>query len=224
MTLSIYVASSWRNERYPEVVAALRAAGHEVYDWRAEGQAFAWSSIDPDWQRWTPQQFREQLSHPLAREGFARDAHGMWRSQVCVLLLPCGRSAHLEAGWFWGQERHVLILLAEGQEPELMYRGPKVDGGGIYLSLDELVADLGRIEAGAEPRCHRCGCTEFDPCEDGCWWVHQDPWLCSRCDSKHRDEERDEEPPPPFLVLEDSCGGGEFFPVGSTVQFVRRTP
>ena len=28
----IYVASSWRNEYYPEVVAKLREAGHEVYD------------------------------------------------------------------------------------------------------------------------------------------------------------------------------------------------
>ena len=28
----IYVASSWRNEYYPEVVNALRNAGHDVYD------------------------------------------------------------------------------------------------------------------------------------------------------------------------------------------------
>ena len=31
-TKHIYVASSWRNEYYPEVVKALREAGHEVYD------------------------------------------------------------------------------------------------------------------------------------------------------------------------------------------------
>ena len=30
----IYVASSWRNKYQPEVVAALRKAGHEVYDFR----------------------------------------------------------------------------------------------------------------------------------------------------------------------------------------------
>jgi len=30
----IYVASSWRNPYQPEVVAALRKAGHEVYDFR----------------------------------------------------------------------------------------------------------------------------------------------------------------------------------------------
>lgn len=30
----IYVASSWRNKYQPEVVAALRKAGHKVYDFR----------------------------------------------------------------------------------------------------------------------------------------------------------------------------------------------
>ena len=34
MKRKIYVASSWRNEYYPEVVEKLREAGHEVYDFR----------------------------------------------------------------------------------------------------------------------------------------------------------------------------------------------
>ena len=32
--MHIYVASSWRNTYYPEVVQALRDAGYEVYDFR----------------------------------------------------------------------------------------------------------------------------------------------------------------------------------------------
>ena len=32
MRRKIYVASSWRNGYYPEVVEKLREAGHEVYD------------------------------------------------------------------------------------------------------------------------------------------------------------------------------------------------
>lgn len=180
MSLSIYIASSWRNQRYPEVLQALRDAGHEVYDWRDphDGRPFAWSEIDPDWQRWSPAQFRRHLSHPLAVEGFHRDAGGMWRSQVCVLLTPCGRSAHLEAGWFWGQGRPVLILLAEGEEPELMYRGA-LDDGGICTTLKGLLDALEHLWA--EPRCHRCGCTGWDACDGGCCWVEADPWLCSSC-------------------------------------------
>ena len=30
----IYVASSWRNPFYPDVVETLRKAGHDVYDFR----------------------------------------------------------------------------------------------------------------------------------------------------------------------------------------------
>ena len=45
----IYVASSWRNPYFPEVVEALRAAGHEVYDFRNPphgGAGFHWTDID----------------------------------------------------------------------------------------------------------------------------------------------------------------------------------
>lgn len=32
--MKVYVASSWRNKLQPDVVAIIRAAGHEVYDFR----------------------------------------------------------------------------------------------------------------------------------------------------------------------------------------------
>lgn len=47
--MNIYVASSWRCEWQPAVVAALREAGYEVYDFRNPpgNTGFHWSSIDP---------------------------------------------------------------------------------------------------------------------------------------------------------------------------------
>ena len=47
--MHIYVASSWRNTYYPEVVQALRDAGHEVYDFRnppSGDPGFHWSDVD----------------------------------------------------------------------------------------------------------------------------------------------------------------------------------
>ena len=39
-----------------------------------------------------------------------------------VLLLPCGRSAHLEAGWALGRRKPTCIVLGGGPvDPELMY-------------------------------------------------------------------------------------------------------
>jgi hypothetical protein len=142
--MKLYVASSWRNTDQPRVVAALRADGHAVYDFRhpSEGDhGFHWSDIDPSWQRWTPDQFREALSHVIARNGFQKDFAAMQWADAGVLVLPCGRSAHLEAGWFVGAGKPLAILLADG-EPELMYR---MAYGGVCGDLGEVLEWARRI-------------------------------------------------------------------------------
>ncbi len=119
----IYLASSWRNPAQPEAVEILRQAGHEVYDFRnpALGDSgFSWSAIDPYWEHWTPEKYVEALQHPLAVDGFAKDFAAMEWADTFVLLLPCGRSAHLEAGWAVGAGREVYVVHPDGEEPELM--------------------------------------------------------------------------------------------------------
>jgi hypothetical protein len=140
--MKIYVASSWRNPHQQDVVGALRAAGHDVYDFRnpAPGNTgFAWSDIDEGWQAWTPQTFRSQLQHPIARAGFGYDFEAMEWADTCVLVMPCGRSAHLEAGWFVGQLGKRLFILLDDGEPELMY----AMADGLCCDLGELVEVLG---------------------------------------------------------------------------------
>lgn len=122
----IYVASSWRNAHQPAIVLALREAGHEVYDFRnpAPGnQGFAWSAIDPDWLGWDPATFAHLVQeHPAAAAGFSFDKAALDWADTCVLLLPCGRSAHLEAGYAAGQGKRVIWWLHSDRfEPELMY-------------------------------------------------------------------------------------------------------
>lgn len=123
----IYVASSWRNERQSDVVKLLRAEGHDVYDFKnpEEGKGFHWSDIDPKWKDWSPSEFRARLEHPLAIDGFDSDFSAMEKADTCVLVMPCGRSAHLEAGWFIGAGKRCIILLSDG-EPELMYKMARV--------------------------------------------------------------------------------------------------
>lgn len=140
----IYVASSWRNTYQPYVVSALRDAGHEVYDFRRPSNGvpgFAWSEIDPDWQTWSAKRYRELLTtHPIAARGFVADLRGMQWADTCVLVLPCGRSAHLEAGWFCGQGKRCIILTRDGEEPELM----ALLATDICVSLPEVIGVLGR--------------------------------------------------------------------------------
>jgi hypothetical protein len=124
--VKIYVASSWRNQLQPAVVTTLRKEGHQVYDFRhpKEGDnGFHWSEIDPAWQKWTPTNFISALNHPIAHSGFQSDFSAMNWADACVLVLPCGRSAHLEAGWFVGRGKRLVILIDDPNfEPELMYK------------------------------------------------------------------------------------------------------
>jgi hypothetical protein len=146
MKRRIYLASSWRNEYYPTVLGHLRALGHEVYDFRDPAAHFQWSEIDPDWQSWTVAQYRKALNHPLARRGFYADFQAMSAADTCVLLLPCGASAHSEAGYMAGEGKEVYIYIPELKEAELMYSMYT----GIASSLEELegwVGDATEAEA-----------------------------------------------------------------------------
>ena len=137
----IYVASSWRNEYYPEVVETLRKAGHHVCDFRhppTGDEGFKWSRVDENYMEWTPQQYRDQLHHPKAEKQFQNDIDAMLACDTCVLVLPCGRSAHTEAGWFAGKGKSVWVYIPTKQEPELMYK--LFDG--VCCSLDELIESL----------------------------------------------------------------------------------
>lgn len=121
----IYVASSWRNKHQPDVVEYLRISGAEVYDFRnpPHGRGgFAWAQIDPGWEKWTPAQWREALKHPLAVDGFRSDLDGMEWADACLLVMPCGRSAHLELGWFCGKDKPTAVLALEPCEPDLMVK------------------------------------------------------------------------------------------------------
>ena len=124
-TLKIYVASSWRNPHQLEVVRALREKRFEVYDFRQPvpgDNGFHWSEIDREWKTWNVPNYVQQLQHPLAEDGFNKDFGAMKWADCCVLVLPCGRSAHLEAGWFVGAGKPCIIYYPPGVnvEPELM--------------------------------------------------------------------------------------------------------
>lgn len=121
--VKLYIASSWRNEEYPALVMEARDRGYDVHDWRNPpdgGTGFKWSEIDPNWQNWTAAEYRKALSHPVAFRGFNSDLNGMKWADVGILLLPSGRSAHLEIGWFTGAGKYTIVLTRDNQEPELM--------------------------------------------------------------------------------------------------------
>lgn len=137
----IYVASSWRNDFQPEVVRSLREDGHEVYDFKnpREGDhGFGWQQVGmPSYDRATNSdvpvsEYLSGIEHPIAQAGFQSDFDAMKWADTCVLVLPCGRSAHLELGWFVGAGRRTAIVLD----------GPLVTPELMYLMVDAIVENV----------------------------------------------------------------------------------
>jgi len=135
----IYVASSWRNKLQPSIVQRLRYSMHEVYDFRNPFNGipgFSWSEVDENWKNWTAERYRSLLlTSPICARGFMSDSRAMQWADTCLLVLPSGRSAHLEAGWFCGQGKRCIILTQDGEEPELM----ALLATEICINLDEVI-------------------------------------------------------------------------------------
>ena len=145
----IYVASSWRNAYYPEVVRVLREAGHEVYDFRNPphgGNGFRWTDIDKNAPNWNFDQYAEGLHHPKAERQFQADLEALDWADTCVLVLPCGRSAHTEAGWMKGAGKKTIVYIPEMEEPELMYK--LFDA--VVDSLERILMELATPEPSAD--------------------------------------------------------------------------
>jgi hypothetical protein len=150
MRRRIYVASSWRNQRLDVVIEGLRYLGHEVYDFRAD-EGFAWSQIDPEYETAgfeakTPvHTYLRLVEHDIARAGFARDLKHMEWADTFVMVLPCGKSAHLETGWAAGRDLDTYVLLEDPMQPELMYGLL----GTLCADLPDLLGVIGTAEEAA---------------------------------------------------------------------------
>lgn len=135
----VYVASSWRNPNQPFVISQMRQAGIDCYDFRNPSPGntgFSWRDVGgsspSDMEARLPlpkgsdlvtaSTYMRMINHPVAIDGFNHDFEAMQAADTFVLLLPCGKSAHLELGWAVGFGKRTAILLEPAVEPELMYR------------------------------------------------------------------------------------------------------
>lgn len=139
----VYVASSGRNEAHGTVVDGIRALGIACFDFKRRSGAFSWDQVGVDADGEFFEAYMNGLTTPRARKGFEADFAAMQRATHFVLVLPCGRSAHLEAGWAMGQGTPTAILFDEPHlvTPELMYLMADL----ITCHLHEVLEWLGRI-------------------------------------------------------------------------------
>ena len=119
--MKIYVASSWRNPIYDNILIYLRINGLDHYNFKNGNSAFHWREIDESWENWTKPEMIRALESNVAKKAFEMDFTAMNECDALLLVQPCGRSAHLEAGYFAGQGKPVVIL-ADNGDPELMFK------------------------------------------------------------------------------------------------------
>lgn len=140
----IYVIGSLRNPQVPVVGNALRAAGYDAFDdWYSPGE-----SCDDRWKDYEVIRGRSYYDAILghhAEHAFALDYKHLDRCDAAVLVLPAGKSAHLELGWVIGQRKPGFVLFdsePEADRFELMYRFVFTTGGDIVFNHESLLASL----------------------------------------------------------------------------------
>jgi nucleoside 2-deoxyribosyltransferase len=122
MISSLYLIGSLRNPKVPALSHELRRLGFEVFDdWYAAGP-----EADDYWQRYETQRGRtyaEALNGSAATHVFRYDRSNLDRCDAAVLLLPAGKSGHLELGYVIGKGKPAFIFMPEGAERwDVMYR------------------------------------------------------------------------------------------------------
>lgn len=118
----IYLIGSLRNPQVPEIGKALRAEGFEVFDdWFAAGPI-----ADDSWRDYEMARGRtyaEALEGHAAFHVFDFDYHHLNRATTGVLVLPAGKSGHIEFGYLCGQGKPTFILMDQPPERwDVMYR------------------------------------------------------------------------------------------------------
>lgn len=118
----IYLIGSLRNPEIPNIGNRLREKGFDVFDdWFAGGKI-----ADDEWQAYETtrgRSYKTALSGYAARHVFDFDLHHLNRADIGLLVLPAGKSGHLELGWLLGKGVPGYVLFDKVPERwDVMYQ------------------------------------------------------------------------------------------------------
>lgn len=122
----LYLIGSLRNPRIPELAATIRRSLPDVEvfdDWYAAGP-----EADDYWKSYEVEKghsYREALDGFAANHVFDFDKHHLDRCTHAVLVLPAGKSGHMEITYAkYGAKANAAILLDPDDDPrfDVMYK------------------------------------------------------------------------------------------------------
>jgi hypothetical protein len=136
----IYLIGSLRNPKVGEIANALRAEGYEVFDdWMAAGPEA--DDYWRDYEKARGHTFQMALKGFAAHHVYEFDRKHLESADIGILVLPAGRSGHLELGWLLGRGKSGYILLdGDPERFDVMY----LFADGVFNTLEELIEALGR--------------------------------------------------------------------------------
>lgn len=119
--MKLYIASSWRNSLYEEILKKTREMGFEVYDFKQSETAFAWEDVfdTPFWRELPTEELFQGLKDPSAKRAYAADMKALKDADMLFLLLSAGRSAHWEGGVAHAMGKPIVIYAPPGEKIEL---------------------------------------------------------------------------------------------------------
>ena len=118
----IYLIGSLRNSEIPKIGNELRERGFEVFDdWYAPGP-----KADEHWQAYETGKgstYKQAIRGWAGKHIFEFDMAHLQRADIAILVLPAGKSGHLELGWVAGQGKWTYILFdKEPERYDIMYQ------------------------------------------------------------------------------------------------------
>lgn len=120
MQYDYFVASRWRNrDEVLRLVNALRGKGKSVYCFLDAPQSVHRLEEDPEE---SMQKFEslDWKTDEYVHEVFEKDMEAEKNAENFILLLPAGKSAHIESGVAYGLGKNT-ILIGEQKEAESLY-------------------------------------------------------------------------------------------------------
>lgn len=125
MKYQYFIASRWRNrDQVLELTKKLREKGKTVYCFLENLHVKHRIDSDPE-EVMKLFEKRDWLKDPYIKELFDYDIQAERESECLILLLPAGKSAHIEAGIAYGMGKKCILI------------GEQRDAESLYLIFDE---------------------------------------------------------------------------------------
>lgn len=148
MIKSMYIIGSLRNPEIPVIANTLNSLGLEAFsDWFGAGPI-----ADDSWKEHEllrGRKYAEALKGYSAKHIFEFDKYHLNRCDSALLVMPAGKSGHLELGYASGLGKPTFVLFDE--EPDrwdIMYGFTE----GVFFSLDAFISEIGEWINDDNPR------------------------------------------------------------------------